>query len=618
MIARFANATPVVAPLLQVNMAADLCFRTVTFGRTAMAAIVFAINTWSVPGRHRRTRRPVRAVALVTVLLAVVAAGAYGVLRLTGAGEKSCSPSGTPIRIAAAPEIADLVRQSIGGLCLSAEVTAADPADVAAIIAGQRGVTLAGVGQPDGDAKAPDIWIPDSSTWLARLSNASPTLAATDTVSIARSPVVVAMPEPVATTLGWPNAKLTWQALLQKTTSDTKLHVGTAEPARDAVALSGLLAMGQAASASPGGQTAATAALRALASGKSALRSDVLARFPRSAEPAALASGLSAAPMSEQAVLAYNAAKPPVRLAALYLDPAPLALDYPFTVLPGADAGRKESAGLIRDALQSSAFRAKLGSAGLRTPDGTPGAGFTLPKGAPTPQVTPPPSATQRAQVAAAVDKALSTWIAVTLPARMLAVIDVSGSMLELVPTAGNATREQVTLEAARRGLGLFDDSWAVGLWTFSTELDGAKDYRQLLPIGPLSSQRTTLLGKLETIQPKQTGDTGLYDTLLAAYQTVQHDWDPGRVNSIVMMTDGDNDDANGISHADLLAKLKQIADPKRPIQVIIIGIGPSVNAVPLEQITKTTGGGVFVAKDPAKIGEIFLQAISLRTAGLH
>lgn len=576
-------------------------------------------------GRHRPPRRPYRTLALALVLLVGAVGAVYAVVRLTD--KASCTPTGTPLRVAAAPEIADAVRASAdalveaqsraGGLCLSVDVTAADPADVAAIIAGQRDVTLAGVGQPDGDAEAPDVWIPDSSMWLARLANASPTLAAADTVSLARSPVVVAMPEPVATSLGWPSAKLTWQALLQKVTTDSKLHIGTTEPARDATGLSGLLALGSAATSSPGGQTAATAALRTLAAGRSAVRQDLLARFPKSAEPAAIASGLGAAPLSEQAVLAYNAKKPPVKLAALYLDPEPVALDYPFTVLPGADAGRQHAAAQVRDALLQAGFRNRLPAAGLRAPDGAAN-GLTLPQGAPSPKVTPPPTSTQRAAVAAGVDKALSTWIAVTLPSRMLSVIDVSGSMLERVATAGNATRMQVTLEAARRGLGLFDDSWAVGLWTFSTELDGAKDYRQLVPIGPLSAQRGSLLSKLGAIQPKQQGDTGLYDTLLAAYQTVQHDWDPGRVNSVVLMTDGDNDDDNGISHADLVAKLKQIADPKRPIQVIIIGIGTSVNATPLEQITKTTGGGVFVAKDPAKIGEIFLQAISLRTAGLH
>jgi Mg-chelatase subunit ChlD len=162
--------------------------------------------------------------------------------------------------------------------------------------------------------------------------------------------------------------------------------------------------------------------------------------------------------------------------------------------------------------------------------------------------VTPAPTATERAAAAAAVQKTLATWHAVTLPARMLAIIDVSGSMLERVASADGVTRAQVTAEAARRGLGLFDDSWAVGLWIFSTKLVGTVDHQELLPIQPLSVQRIQMLATLGAIQPKPKGDTGLYDTILAAYQAVQKDWDPGRVNSIVLMTDGDNDDDNGVT----------------------------------------------------------------------
>jgi Ca-activated chloride channel family protein len=185
--------------------------------------------------------------------------------------------------------------------------------------------------------------------------------------------------------------------------------------------------------------------------------------------------------------------------------------------------------------------------------------------------------------------------------------------MLEAVPTARNLSRAAVTLQAARRGLALFDDSWGIGLWTFSTELDGNRDYRQLVPMGPLSSQRGRLERALDTIVPKQTGDTGLYDTMLAAYQTVQDGWEPGRVNSVVMFTDGQNDDANGISQQRLLSELKRLGDPERPIQVVIIGIGDGVSKAELESITKVTGGGVFITEDPAKIGDIFLQAIALR-----
>jgi hypothetical protein len=556
------------------------------------------------------------------VALTVAAVAGVVVVAFQFVIKPGCTGS-APLRVAAAPEIVPALKQAadamatrkveVDGACTAIEVTAADPADIASALAGKQNVAIAGVGLPSGNIEIPDVWIPDSSMWLARLATASPVLAIGDAPSIARSPVVMAMPEPVAATLGWPTNALTWQALLQRMTTDTKMKIGTVEPTRDAAALSGLLALGAAMSALPNSQTVATGALRALAAGRSTLKQDVLARFPRSADPAAIASGLSAAALSEQSVIAYNAAKPPVRLAALYLDPAPLALDYPYAVLPGLPNTQAAVAARLLEEVKGSTFRSKLAADGMRTAEGKPADGFALPSAAPQPTATPAPTATERAANAAAVEKTLQSWIAITLPARMLAVIDVSGSMLEKVPTAGGVTRNEVTLEAARRGLGLFDDSWAVGLWTFSTEMDGQKDYIQLCPIEPLSVQRTKMLATLATIKPKPKGDTGLYDSLLAAYQYVQQDWDPGRINSIVFMTDGDNDDRNGISHADLLAKLKQIQDPKKPIQVIILGIGPSVNSAPLEQITKQTGGGVFVTPDPAKIGEIFLKAISLR-----
>jgi Ca-activated chloride channel family protein len=139
------------------------------------------------------------------------------------------------------------------------------------------------------------------------------------------------------------------------------------------------------------------------------------------------------------------------------------------------------------------------------------------------------------------------------------------------------------------------------------------------VPINPVGAQRDRLMAQLSTIEPKPGGDTGLYDTILAGYKNVQDGWQAGRVNSMVILTDGiGNDDPDGgIQLQPLLDQLKKIKDDKRPVQVIIIGLGDEVNRGPLDQITKTTGGGVFVAEDPAKIGEIFLKAISLRpTAG--
>ena len=100
---------------------------------------------------------------------------------------------------------------------------------------------------------------------------------------------------------------------------------------------------------------------------------------------------------------------------------------------------------------------------------------------------------------------------------------------------------------------------------------------------------------------------------MLAAYKTVQTNWDPGKINSVILMTDGQNDNPGGLTLDQLVTELQKVADPKRPVQVVAIGIGTDVSRPELTRISQTTGGGVFIATDPAKIGEIFLQAIALR-----
>ncbi|GGM19151.1 hypothetical protein GCM10012279_41850 [Micromonospora yangpuensis] len=534
------------------------------------------------------------------------------------------------LAVAATPEVAPAVEEAatrwmtdgaaVGGTCIDVKVAASDPAEVAAVVAGKHGATLAGIGQASGTAVAPDVWVPDSSTWLLLLRNGGATAFAPENgASIARSPVVLAVPEPIATArLGWPEKKVTWSDLLDQVTSSKPLRTGIVEPTRDAAGLSGLLSLTAAAGASgEDARNATTGALRALATGRSALRADLLARFPRATDPTSVASGLSAAALSEEDVMAYNREQPPVPLAALYLEPAPMALDYPYAVLPGIEPAKAAAARVLFEALTTADFRDRLAQQSLRGPDGTWGAGFEAPVGAPSPAggAVGRPAAGGGAAGGldpAAIENAVTGWSIATQSGRMLCVIDVSGSMKNEVPSANNATRAQVTVEAARRGLGLFDDSWSIGLWTFSTRLVGDQDWKELVGIGPLATQRGRLDQGLSTITPS-SGDTGLYDTLLAAYQTVQGGWEPGRVNSVVLFTDGKNEDADGISQAKLLAELKRLADPERPVQVVVIGIGSEVSRTELESITKVTGGGAFVTEDPTKIGEIFLKAIALR-----
>jgi hypothetical protein len=555
-------------------------------------------------------------IAAAAVAVLGVVAGVWGGVRLVAG--PSCSGQ-LGLSVTAAPEIAPAVRAaaaqwaadkpSVNGRCVSVRVVAGESADVAAAVAVEHQSTLNWVGGAAGRTTVPDVWIADSSTWLQRLRSQDARWVPGDAPSIARSPVVLAVPEPTATALGWPDRKLTWADLPAKVATDARLRTGIVEPSRDASGLSALLALAAATGPGGTGQQANVGALRALATARSQLRADLLARFPRGPDDASLASGLSAAPLSEQAVIGYDAARPAVPLAAVYLDPAAAPLDFPFAILPGTTPDRQAAARAMLAALAGRAFRDRLAPLGLRAADGGAGTGFAAPRGAPTTLAAPAATAEP-----AAIDAVLATWSAVTSPGRLLAVIDASGSMAQPVSAAGGATREQVAVEVARRGLALFGDDWAVGMWMFAARVGGANAYRQLVPIGPLSLQRLDLLGHLSTIRP-QAGGAGLYDTTLAAYKAAQADWDPTRVNSVVIMTAGRNDDTQGISLNQLADALRNTVDPARPVQVIAIGIGDDVPESALRAITDRTGGGTFVASDPATIGEVFLKAITLRTA---
>ncbi|GIJ51619.1 hypothetical protein Val02_85050 [Virgisporangium aliadipatigenens] len=575
-------------------------------------------------GRHRNTTRPgsgLRIVATTVVVIVALAGGAYAYRSFASDNTGGTCADPVKLAVAASPDLAPAVKTAVAewvrsgvevsGRCIAVDVAAQESADVAGALAAKTGAAVAGLAG-NGQVRVPDVWMPDSSLWLQRLVATGQQIVPSTGQSIAQSPVVLAMPAPTAANLGYPGTPVAWTDIVKKMTSGTGLRAGIVDPARDAAGLSGLVAFGVAAQTVGGaaqGQQLAAATLRGLVTGRSSVRDDLYQRFPKGPEASALASGLAAAPLSEQAVFLYNAKSPAVPLTAVYAEPAPAPLDYPFVAMPSIDPLKASAADQLRIMLGTAGFKDRLAGVGLRAADGSTGKGFPSTAGAPqgggqgaaAPQL-------------AVVEKLLASWNAMTAPARTLTLIDVSGSMLRPVPTAGNATRMAVTVEASKRGLQLFDDSWVNGLWIFSTELDGTKDYRELVPIGPVASNRGQLVAALDGLKPKENGDTGMYDSIFAAYQALQNGWTEGMVNTLILLTDGENDDKNGLNREQLLGELGKVKDPKRPIRVLIITIGPDVSPTNLKPITDLTGGGVFAAPDPAKIGEIFLQAITTRT----
>jgi len=512
------------------------------------------------------------------------APGSAGSAASTG----TSAASGCALTVAAAPEIVD----AVGAVAAQAQdcaisVSAVDPADFAA--------SWAAAG-----ATHPDVWIPDSSVWVSWAASAGVPVPA-GPPSIATSPVVYALAAPTAQALS-AAGPVTVNSLLGTRLSATPIRMGLPAPRESADAVGGILALQSAVAGQPDARAALTWGLRSSPANLPTAGSDLLARI--GSDPG------TAVPVTEQALWAHNQQAGAVQAVAVY--PATgTELDYPFVALGGAKSGAADA--LLRSLLATEG-RSALQSAGFRDPAGAAGVALTGAAG-----INPQAPSGSALSNAAAVESAVHDVEVSNEPSRLLAILDISGSMQAQVPGSGGQTRIDLAKAAAKRGLGLYPPDSELGMWVFSTNLTPTSDYRELVPVGTLAAGPDGVTGQqklaqaLDGAQAIPDGGTGLYDTTLAAVRSLRASWDPNRVNTVLILSDGMNDDANSMSLPDLLTTLKNEANPQKPVTVISIGFGPDSDVDALTQISNATGGSTYVALNPNNIGEIFLDAVGQR-----
>lgn len=250
---------------------------------------------------------------------------------------------------------------------------------------------------------------------------------------------------------------------------------------------------------------------------------------------------------------------------------------------------------------------AALRSADLRVPDGTP-MGEGVGAGAVPLLASANP---------AAVEGSLRTWRVLSVPSSVLAVFDASGSMDF---AAGDATRMELAVAAADTALGVFPGHARIGMWAFSIDQGGpGQDWRELAPMRRLDQAvggRThleVLRAGLPQMLELTEGGTGLYDTTLAAYRRAVESYDPNYFNSVILLTDGANDDPGSISLEDLLEELAAAADPQKPVRIIGVGISGDADLPSLRTIAEATGGSAYLAENPEDILDVFSQALLAR-----
>ncbi|GLW65424.1 hypothetical protein Arub01_36680 [Actinomadura rubrobrunea] len=504
-------------------------------------------------------------------------------------------------------------RHEVDGKCAQARVAKAEPASVTPLLSGQA--------VPTATNRRPDVWIPDTSLWtsLVRASEKGKDAIKTPGTSLASSPIVVGMPRTLATRLRQQGITSTpsWDNLLNAAGGTpggavTKNQVIPAkavrlvvpDPARNGAGMGALMVTNTLLTNDPNRNSIFTGIVRTV---RESMTPTVQAQFSlfRKGRTGRQPISLS----SEQALYAFNRTGPSEPAVALYPVEGTLSLDYPFTVVTD-DGAKRKAARLLERELTGEESRKEMQRLGFRTPDGKAPEGFTQQMGVSParPRKLPSP---KDAEVA----KVMQAWSKLTLGLRILTIIDVSGSMAEQV--APNTTRLQAVAQLSQGGLSMMSNDTELGLWVFSTNLQGKQDWRELVSVGPLgervgsSTRRNLVLSSLGQIQPR--GDTGLYDTVLAAYKKMSDSYKPEFGNSILLLTDGKNEDADGPTLKETLSRLKSMVDPNKPIQVNMIGFGPGTDRNELEKIAALTNGNVQVAQTPQEISKIFLKMLSRR-----
>jgi len=526
-----------------------------------------------VRGRHRRPRR--RSVLVASSLALAAAVGFVSTTSDRGDSSSSaasgCAQPRTLSVVAASDLVPAIETVSNSLQCVRVEVTAGDPSTVARQVAA--------------GAAPSDVWIPDSSRWVTGFPS----------TSVASSPVVL---ETSADKLRDWGVPATFEGLARAAAAGRPLKFRADEPSRTATTQAALMELVEALSTTPTLRGHLVALVRGMGS-----------------EPAESKHGraVPGRASTEQAVWAQNAEAGTAKVRAVYAPGPGLALDYPFVVTATEAAVRRDAQSLLT-ALTEPAGVAVVEGLGFRSPSGHDNSLLTPATGVDAARSSDAlPLSREQA------GSALRLLATLSKPTRVLALVDVSGSMAQLVPGLGPVSRIDLARTVVRGSLSLFPRGTVAGLWRFSSDLTPSTNYEQMMPLTPLTARsRRDFTASIDRLTAVPNGGTGLYDSVLAAVRYVRSGYDPSRVNSVVVLSDGKNEyaSAHGITKAHLLTALRKDAELDRPVRVISVAYGPDSDVAALRSISNTTGGMVYTARDPRDLPVIFRDAIGHRVCG--
>lgn len=576
-------------------------------------------DQYGAGGSDPRPRSRRRTVAIATALVLAVAGGTAAAVQggLLSFGS-SCRDEAVRLEVAASPDVAPALRAAAerahdenltsDGRCVDITVTARESYKVRDTLAA-------------GKDPGVQVWVPDSDVWIEQIDATGGATEVARVGNVASSPVGMAMVPAAARSLGWPKKTYGWLELAGATLKDDSLKLGAADPARSATGLLALTRLSAAAGQVKGGETQAAAMMKSLSQRISDSDGQVVDTLPRDASGTEQGNPRrnQALVLSEQAAFAHNSSTDSGNgLDFFYPKDGSPRLDYPYALVDETRLSTDESRAAIRfmTYLRKPEQEQLLTERGFRTSDDQVSSSLVAKAGGKVPQ--PYTAAAVEPASAAALQQALGTWTITVQSARITTVVDASASMAETVPGTGRS-RMDVTKESLLQALSTFTQEDEIGLWEFSTKLDGDKDYKVLVPTQRLGdsgggsgtgTQRERLSAAFGGLKPVPGGATGLYDTTLAAYRSATSSYARGKFNALVVLTDGVNQDPGSISRAKLISELERLSDPQRPVPLIVIAVGPDADRTEAQQLAGATRGSGQQVNDPSQIHTVILKAI--------
>jgi Ca-activated chloride channel family protein len=505
----------------------------------------------------------------------------------------------------------------------------------------------------EAEGKRPVIWSPASSTWASvlnqHLADASKDPIANEFTPFMLTPLVIAMPKKMAEALGWPNEPLGFADILALARDGQgwashghpewgQFRLGKTNPNFSTSGLSALIAQAYAATGKTSGlsqedlnrpevgQFAAGVESAVVHYGDTTLT--FLNNWYRADQRGNPFQYVSAVAVEEKSVIDYNTGNPdgvldpgeeprPPRepLVAIYPEEGTLYSDNPLITLDAEWVNQKEkdAAAAFVDYVQTTANQKKVLRYGFRPaiPD--------VPVGKPIEEangVNPaPPQTLLEVPQPEVLTKLLADWATQRKSAKVLLVIDVSGSMGDEADPDTGETKLDLAKRAAIQALDQFKDDDEVGLWVFSTNLDGPDPMvQELVPTSRVGDVREQLRSQIGDLSPRE--NTPLYDVTERAYQQALDTYDPTRINAVVLLSDGENNDGDNTDDREQFDDLIDTLDDSleggtAQVRVFPVAYGREADMGTLRQIAEATSAAAYDASDPTSIERVFFNVIS-------